>query len=86
MDARKPRRPKRLGEYLISSDQGRQARVENPVNARAASTVDARQSRLVISLVNDVLSGKRIAATFTLDSRGQFVEAGSRKVIERGDG
>lgn len=75
MDNREARKRKkmRLSEYLKLSDHDRDLRVKE--------AMDARQSRLVISLVNDVSSGKRIAATFTLDRRGRLVEAGTKKVI-----
>lgn len=41
------------------------------------------QCRMVLSMVNDVFSGKKIAANFTLDDDGRLVEAGTRKRIER---
>ena len=46
-------------------------------------SLNSAQHQLVMSMVNDVIQGRRIAATFVLDSEGNLFEAGSKKCIQR---
>lgn len=64
----------RLGDYLDSLDK----REEKELTKR----LNTKQELLVLSLVNDVLAGKRIAANFVISNEGWLVEAGTRKVVE----
>lgn len=65
---------RRLGEILNSQDRSE--------DKQRPSSMDNRQCRLVLSLVNDVLSGRKLAVTFIKTHEGDLVEAGSKKVVE----
>ena len=66
-------------------NQSNKTNTDNMALEEMVKSLDARQCRLVLSMVNDVLYGRRIAVTFTHDRNGSLVEAGTRKVIEPGD-
>lgn len=46
--------------------------------------LDRRQVQFIISIISDVMHGKRFAATFTMHE-GKLVEAGTKKEVKTTD-